>query len=223
MCIKFFRSLTTHIYSLALSSPNRLRRILLDLKKDYLKINYFKYYNRIIKIFVESGSSSPSLTSSATLHRLSTRASGSASSKHIPLAHRTNSIGRFQPCASFGFFQIGHLPFTKITFLDTCQKTVSTHAPQFRNNLFCSEITPTSIQSHSSYPVHMAYPYNWVKLFFAPGLSPSICASPTCRFTFRLFTCPDRSIKITLRLYIGNKPPLATTPLPFSFQQLQKP
>ena len=46
-----------------------------------------------------------------------------------------------------------------------------------------------------------------------------------CRLAFRktwLFTCPDRSIKITLRLYIGNKPPLATTPLPFSFQQLQK-
>ena len=131
-------------------------------------------------------------------------------------------IGRFQPCASFGFFQIGHLPFTKITFLDTCQKTVSTPAPQFRNNLFCSEITPTSIQSHSSYPEHTAIQYNWVKPFFAPGLTPSICASPTRRFTFRLFTCPDRSIKITLRLYIGNKPPLATTPLPFSFQQLQK-
>ena len=58
----------------------------------------------------------------------------SASSKHIPLVHRTDSIGRFQYCASFGFFQIGHLPFTKITFLDTCQKTVSTHAPQFRSN-----------------------------------------------------------------------------------------
>ena len=125
MCIKFFRSLTTDIYSLALSSPSRLRQTLLDLKKDFLKINYLKYYNLIIKIFVESGSSSPSLISSATLHRPSTRASGSASSRHIPLVHRTNSIGRFQPCASFGFFQIGHLPFTQITFLDTCQNTVS--------------------------------------------------------------------------------------------------
>ena len=74
------------------------------------------------------------MTSSATLHRPDTRASGSASSKHILLAHRTNSIGRFQSCASFGFFQIGHLPFTKIIFLDMCQKTVSTHAPQFRSN-----------------------------------------------------------------------------------------
>ena len=136
----FFRSLTYDINSLALSSPSRSRQILLDLReKNLLKINYFKYYNRIIKIFVESGSSSPSLTSSATLNRLSTRASGSASSKHILLVHRTGSTGRFLPYTSFGFFQIGHLPFIKITFLDTCQKTLSTHAPQFRNNLFCSE------------------------------------------------------------------------------------
>ena len=67
MCIKFFRSLTTHIYSLALSSPSRLRQTLLDPKEKIIKkINYLKCYNRIIKIFVESGSSSPSLTSSAT-------------------------------------------------------------------------------------------------------------------------------------------------------------
>ena len=52
------------------------------------------------------------------------------------------SISRFQPCASFGFFQISHLPFIKITFLDTCQKTVSTHAPQFRSNL---SVTPKLI------------------------------------------------------------------------------
>ena len=130
MCIKFFRFLTTDIYSLALSSPSRLRQILLDLKeKDYLKINYFKYYNRIVKILVESGSSSPSSISSATLHRPSTRTNKSASSQHIPLVHRTDSIGRFQYCASFGFFQIGHLLFTKITLFDMRQKTVSTHAP----------------------------------------------------------------------------------------------
>ena len=95
--------------------------------KRYLKINYFKYYNRIIKILVESGSSPPSLTSSATIHRPNTRTDKSASSRHIPLVHRTDSIGRFQHCASFGFFQIGHLLFTKITFFDTCQKMVSTH------------------------------------------------------------------------------------------------
>src|SRR6185503_16924141 len=91
MCIKFFQSLTTGIYSLALSSPSRLRQTLLDPKEKTIeKINYLKYYNRIIKIFAESGSSSPSLTSSATLHRPSTRASGSASSKNILLAHRTD-------------------------------------------------------------------------------------------------------------------------------------
>ena len=47
-----------------------------------------------------------------------------------------DSIGRFQPYASFGFFQIGHLPFVKITFLGTCQKMVSTHAPHFRSNRY---------------------------------------------------------------------------------------
>ena len=80
------------------------------------------------------------MTSSATLHRPTTRTGGSASSKHILLIHQTYFIGRIQPYTSFGFFQIGHLPFIKITFLDTCQKMVSTHAPQFRSNLFCSEI-----------------------------------------------------------------------------------
>ena len=33
MCIKFFRSLTTDIYSLAPSSPSRLRQTLLDYKE----------------------------------------------------------------------------------------------------------------------------------------------------------------------------------------------
>ena len=61
----------------------------------------------------------------------------------------------------------------KITFLDTCQKMVSTHAPQFWNNLFYSEITPTSIQSHSSYSVHTAYPVQLGKIFFALNLSSS--------------------------------------------------
>ena len=123
MCIKFFRSLTTDIYSLTLPNPSRLRQTLLDCKeKNLLKINYFKYYNQIVKILVESGSSSPSLTLSATLHRPSTRTNKSASSRHIPLAQRTGSTGRFRPCSSFGFFQIGHSPFTKIIFLDTCEK-----------------------------------------------------------------------------------------------------
>ena len=127
MCIKFFRSLTIGIYSLALSSPSRLRQTLLDCKeKNLLKINYFKYYNQIVKILVESVSSSPSLTLSATLHRPSTRTNKSASSRHIPLVQRTGSTGRFRPCSFFGFFQIAHSPFTKITFVDTCQKMMST-------------------------------------------------------------------------------------------------
>ena len=33
MCIKFFRSPTTNIYSLALSNPSRLQQTLLDLKQ----------------------------------------------------------------------------------------------------------------------------------------------------------------------------------------------
>ena len=36
MCIKFFGSLTTHIYSLALSSPSQLRQTLLDYKEKKL-------------------------------------------------------------------------------------------------------------------------------------------------------------------------------------------
>ena len=51
-----------------------------------------------------------------------------------------------------------------------------THAPQFRNNLFCSKITPTSnrpsastsIYSHSSYPVHMAYSVQLGKTLLCP-------------------------------------------------------
>ena len=40
------------------------------------------------------------------------------------------------------WFLSNRQPFLRqITFLDTCQKTVSTHAPQFRSNLFYSEIT----------------------------------------------------------------------------------
>ena len=160
-------------------------------RKDFLKINYLKYYNWIIKIFVVSGSSSPSLISSATLHRPSTRAGGSASSQNIPLAHRTGSIGRFQPCPSFGFFQIGHLPFTKITFLDTCQKMVSTHAPKFRSNLFALKLLQPAFKAIPRTPCIRPTPYDRVKLFFAPGFSPSVRTNPTRRFTFRLFTDPD--------------------------------
>ena len=62
-------------------------------------------------------------------------------------------------------------------------------------------------------------PYDRVKLFFAPGLSPSACTNPTRRFTFRLFTYPDWAINITFRPCIGNKSPLATEPPHFFLQQ----
>ena len=107
MCIKFFRSLTTDIYSLALPSPSRLRQTYYLTKKKRLSKNkLLKDYNRIVRILVEFGLPSFFLTSSATLYRPITRMSGSASSWNIPLVHQTRSIGRFQSCTSFGFFQI---------------------------------------------------------------------------------------------------------------------
>ena len=53
---------------------------------------------------------------------------------------------------------------------------MSTHAPQFRNNLFCSEIIPThdrpsaltSILSHFSYLVHTTYSVQPGKTLFCP-------------------------------------------------------
>ena len=105
MCIKFFRSRTTDIYSLALPSPSRLRQTYYLTKKKRLSKNkLLKDYNRIVRILVEFGLPSFFLTSSATLYRLITRMSGSASSWNIPLVHRTRSIGRFQSCTSFDFF-----------------------------------------------------------------------------------------------------------------------
>ena len=160
---------------------------------------------------VESGSSSPSLTSSATLHRPSTRTDKSASSQHIPLVHRTDFIGRFQPCASFGFFQIGHLPFTRITFLDSCQKTVLTHAPRVRNNLFCSETTPISIQGHSSVQLGKTLLGPW-PFIFHPHKSNATILLPS-------FHPSDWAINIISWLCIGSKPPLATALPSFLFQQ----
>ena len=188
-------------------------------RKGYLKINYFKYYNRIIKILVESGSSPPSLTSSATTHRPNTKTDKSASSWHIPLVYRTDSIGRFQHCASFGFFQIGHLLFTKITFFDTCQKIVSTHAPSFGIIYFVPKLPQPAFKAIPSTPCIRLTPYDRVKFFFAPGLLPSVRTNPMRRFTFRLFTYPDRAINITFRPCIDNKSPLATEPPLFLLQQ----
>ena len=127
-------------------------------------------------------------------------------------------IGRFQPCASFGFFRIGHLPFTEISFLDPCQKTVSTHAPSFGIIYFVLKLLQATFKAIPRTPCIRLTPNNWVKLFFAPGLLPSVRANPTRRFTFRLLTYPDWAINITLRICIGNKPPLATAP-PFFLLQ----
>ena len=142
-----------------------------------------------------------------------------ASSQHIPLVHRTDSIGRFQYCASFGFFQIGHLLFTKINFFDMCQKTASTHAPSFGIIYFVSKLLQPAFKAIPRTPCIWPTPYDRVKLFFAPGFSPSVRTNLMRRFTFRLFTYPDWAINITFRPCIGNKSPLATEPPFFFFQQ----
>ena len=123
MCIKFLRSLTIDIYNLALPSPSRLRQTYYLIKKKRLSKNkLLKDYNRIVRILVEFELPSFFLTSSATLYRLITRMSGSASSWNIPLVHQTRSIGRFQSCTSFGFFQISHLSFIKSPSLTRVKK-----------------------------------------------------------------------------------------------------
>ena len=51
------------------------------------------------------------------------------------------------------------------------------------------------------------------------AFSPSVRTNLTCRFTFRLFTYPDRAINITFRPCISNKSPLAIEPHFFFLQQ----
>ena len=118
MCIKFFRSRTTDIYSLRY-------QVLADYGKHitWLKIkDLTKCYNRITRILVEFGLPSFFLTSSATLYRPITRMSGSTSSWNIPLVHQTRSVGRFQSCISFGFFQISNISFIKSPSLTRVKK-----------------------------------------------------------------------------------------------------
>ena len=87
-------------------------------------------------------------------------------------------------CVSFGFFQIGHLPFTRITFLDTCQKTVSIHAPQFRSNRSVAPklllIITANVQIYLNLPIrrYIESPFcprakviN-ISIFFSAGTSP---------------------------------------------------
>ena len=91
---------------------------------------------------------------------------------------------------TFWFLSNRQPSFHKIIFLDTCQKMVSTHAPQFRNNLFCSEITPTSIQSHSSYPVHTAYPVQLGKTLLCPWPFAFYLRKPNAPIHFLSFYLP---------------------------------
>ena len=148
---KFFRSLTTGIYSLALSSPSRLRQTLLDPKeKTIKKINYLKYYNRIIKIFVESGSSSPSLTLSATF----------PSAEHQ--SWRISIFAEYSPGPSDGLpsadsysvhllvsFESTIFPSPKSPSLARVKKRCQHMPPQFRSNLFCSEINSSQCLNES--------------------------------------------------------------------------
>src|SRR6185312_15989548 len=87
---------------------------------------------RIVRILIELGLLYFSLTSSATLHRPIAQMHESASSHNILLAHLLHFIGRFQPCASSGFFQIGNLPSTKSSSLTRvkkwCQQTPSSRS-----------------------------------------------------------------------------------------------
>ena len=95
---------------------------------------------------------------------------------------------------------------------------MSTHAPSFKIIYFVPKLLQPTFKAIPRTPCIRLTPYDRVKLFFAPGLSPSIRTNPTRRFTFRLFTYPDWVINITFRPCIGKKSPLATEP-PFFFLQ----
>ena len=123
MCINFFRSHTTDIYSLRQQVlANYGKHITWPKSKDFLKINYTKNDNQITRILVDFGSLFLLSDSSTTSYRPITKPHGSASSRNILLAHRLRPIGRFWSCASFGFFQIGNLPFTKSPSLTRVKK-----------------------------------------------------------------------------------------------------
>ena len=140
MCIKFFRSLITGIYSLTLPSSSRLRQILLDKKKRLPNINYTKILQpnhqnlrRIRTSFPPSWFIGNSLSANHQDERISIfkeYSSGPSDGPHQPIPTLYNFC-----------FLSNRQPFLhQIILLDTCQKMVSTHAPQFRSNLFCSEI-----------------------------------------------------------------------------------
>ena len=64
--------------------------------------------------------------------------------------------------------KLATFPSQKSPSLTRVKKRCQHMPPQFRNDLFCSEITPTSIQSHASYPVNTAYPVQLAKTLLCP-------------------------------------------------------
>ena len=68
-------------------------------------------------------------------HRPVTKTCRSVSSWNIPLAHRLQLNRQTLTLCMFWFLSSRQPLLHNITFLDTCQKTVSTHAPRFQSNL----------------------------------------------------------------------------------------
>ena len=125
---------------------------------------------------------------------------GSTSSWNILLAHRLQP-NRQTLILCILWFLSNRQPFLLIIiFLDTCQKMVSTHAPQFRNNLFVAPklfqimINPLHQRSnqHSEQLLvpraHGTLKPDEQKLFFAPGSSFFIHIIWMRRSIFCLFT-----------------------------------
>ena len=75
--------------------------------------------------------------------------------------------------------------------------------PQFWNNLFCFEITPTSIQSHSSYPVHTAYPVQLGKTLLCPQPFIFSSAQRESADSPSVFLPPRPSIRSKTKGYAG--------------------
>ena len=126
MCIKFFWSRTTDIYSLRLQVLADYRKHITWLKSKRLsRTNYIKNYNRIIRIPLKLW---PSFLFwlVGNFHRPITKLHGLASSWNILLVYRLQ-LHR-PPLILYTFwFLSSRQPFLhSITFLDTCQKTVST-------------------------------------------------------------------------------------------------
>jgi len=117
------------------------------------------------------------------------------------------------------FSKSATFPLRKLPFLTRVKKWCQHMPPSFRIIYFIPKLLQPTFKAIPRAPCTRLTPNNWVKLFFAPDLSPSVRANSTRRFNFRLFTYPDWAINITFRSCIGNKPPLATTPPLFLLQQ----